>query len=72
MGHEDPLSGKGKGGKKVDSCSLWVEGKLPPGVGGKWCGKELRRDTKEKGQGEGGVQMGLLQTRESGILCQMP
>lgn len=43
----------------------------PPSVGRDWGGRELWRDTSLRRKDKMGVQMELLQTRESGIHCQI-
>lgn len=66
--HEDPLSGKGEGKERLVLVLGW--GILPPGVGRDWGGSS--GDTSLRSKDKRGVQMELLQTRESRILRQIP
>lgn len=58
---------KGKG--KTCSCSGLGDFAPWNGQGLEW---EFWRDTSLRSKDKRGVQMELLQTRESGILCQIP
>lgn len=64
--HEDPLSGKGEGKERLVLVLGW--GILPPGVGR----DSGSGDTSLRSKDKRGVQIELLQTRESEILCQIP